>query len=136
MEYPIGGCVILGILFLFSMQQVCISPISDRPVIFYRYIASVYCLNTWILACLLITHYQNPDDITMTKATRIFIGYVILWGSFAFVNLGRRSVDAAYKSQTEAKPKQSPLWFHRLCKTFLILHTVNLHLIIFYFFSL
>lgn len=115
-EHPMAGCVILGILFMFSMQQVCISPISDRPVIFYRYIAAVYCLNAWILSCLLLSHYENPDDDAVVAGCKIFIGWVIIWGTFSLCGLGIRSVEAAYKSHTDTS-KATPSWFRILTKT-------------------
>eukprot|EP01084_Bolivina_argentea_P156976 273535_1 len=121
LKYPITGCIILGILFLFSVQQVCISPVSDRPRIFYRYFSTIYCMNAWILSCMLISHYQQPDDIQLITTVRLFTAWVIICASIILINLAYRTVEAAYKSRK--KSHSVPPLFAKAMKLLLLLHT-------------
>eukprot|EP01083_Nonionella_stella_P304349 1057164_1 len=125
LKYPIAGCIILGCLFFFSVQQVCISPISERPKIFHRYLAVLYCFNTWVLSCVLISHYQHPDNITLTICTQCFVAWVIICGFFPLSGIAIRGVEAAHKAKrSTSKSSNGPLWFSNGMKAIVYTHTV------------
>ena len=99
-SYSVGVVVVFGLFFLFSLQQCCISSITDHPSITYRYWICLYCLNGFILEIIIYLHFVNPTNTGLLAAYRVQLlisTIVVLAIAYKFIT---SIINGVYASQT------------------------------------
>eukprot|EP01084_Bolivina_argentea_P056883 104022_1 len=133
-HYELGFNLLLCILFVTSIQQICVSSIHDKMAK-YRYLTSVYCTSAWVENIIILLHYQFFEDHLIVFILRISIAINICVGSFASFNFVVKSVEAIYHqraphsiyySYSSKSVRKSPNWFHHAWYIILVLNIIAL----------
>ena len=95
LEYVYAGNILIGIIFIISLQQLCISHVqTERPSVKSKLLICIFCFSTYIQNCLLIYHYSHTDDHKAVTVVRIFTAFTICFSAVATYQFVTVSIDA------------------------------------------
>lgn len=124
--YPVTAVLSIFLIYLYSIQQVCVSSLSDRARIAHRYLTSFYCLCLFILHLLFLCHFSNPQTEKYVISVRIMIGIVICIGAWLIYQFIIQSIHTFYSTAfMNNVSNEMPKWFRNVFNFITIINIVS-----------